>query len=91
MSQTTPQQQEGGNMAALENRVVKLNLIHGRQCLQDQEYSETWESTIEGQEAVKTFNRALFEMKETNIPEAVLELLKYEIRMLEKEMVAADD
>lgn len=88
MPQTNSQQHEVGNIAGLEAHVVRMNLIHGGKCLQDQDYEHTWRNTIAAQWTVRRFNDALFNVKKTNPDYAVLELLKHEIRVIEKEMAA---
>lgn len=90
MLQTNPQQQEVSNLAGLEAHIVKMRLIHGGKCLQDQDFKVTWRTTIAAQWTVRRFNDALFNVKKTNPDYAVLELLKHEIRTLEKEMAAKD-
>ena len=90
MPQTNLPQQEASNIVGLEAHVVKMNLIHGGKCLQDQDYKATWRTTIAAQWTVRRFNDALFNVKKTNPDYAVLELLKHEVRVLEKEMETRD-
>lgn len=77
---------ESGNPATLDSHLALIRTENGIKCMEDQEFDTAYEQTIKAQASVEKFNRALYEMKQTNPGHAVLKLLEHELRIVKKEM-----